>query len=137
MNHEYNPDIEAALARFLDGEPEPEDGETLAAAMAGDPETARKIVQLLMLDDMLRQGAQPDDRAFVESLKMRLGHEGGDDAFLRRFRRSPRPEKAGVPRRARWIAAAVVLLCVSLSIFSSGRHRRAVEPVPPRGLPPP
>src|SRR3954447_26990019 len=108
-------EIDAALARFLDGEPEPEDSETLATAMAKDPEFLREVIRLLRLDDLLRQGALPDDRGFVESLKMRLDHEGEDGAFLRRFKRLPRAGKVKVSPRVRGIAAAVVLVCVSLS----------------------
>ncbi|HEY2156293.1 MAG TPA: iron dicitrate transport regulator FecR, partial [Isosphaeraceae bacterium] len=78
-------DIEAVLARFLEGEPEPGDGEALAAAMVGDPDFAREVARLLMLDDLLRQGAMPDERAFVESLKIRLGLGVDNGGFLRRF----------------------------------------------------
>ncbi|MDR3636355.1 MAG: hypothetical protein P4L84_21310 [Isosphaeraceae bacterium] len=116
--------IDAALARFLDGEPEPEDAETLAAAMAGDRDFAREVRRLLTLDDLLRQDALPDDRAFVESLTMRLGQGRDDGAFLRRFRRLPRLEKVKVTPRAWGIAAAVVLVCVSLSVLVVGRDRR-------------
>ena len=75
-------DTDAALARFLDGEPEPHDGELLAAAMTDDGGFAREMVRLLMLDELLRQERLPDDRAFLDSLKLRLGVESGDDDFF-------------------------------------------------------
>ena len=58
--------IDKALARFLDGEPEPEDGELLTQAMRADDRFAREVVRLLVVDDLLRQDALSDDAAFIE-----------------------------------------------------------------------
>ncbi len=127
MNPDYLPDVEAALMRFLDGELEPEDSETLAAAMASDPDLLQEVIQLLRFDDLLRQNAQPDDRAFVDSLKMRLDHPSNDRVFLRRFKSLPDFAKVGVHPRTWWLAAAVVLICVSLAVVVAGRQRTVVE----------
>jgi hypothetical protein len=56
--------IDEALARFLDGETEPGDGELLAEAMRAEGRFADEVRRLLMIDDLLRQDALQDDRAF-------------------------------------------------------------------------
>ena len=50
--------IDRALSRFLDGEPEPEDGPALAAGLAKDAQFAREFRRLLMVDGLLRQAAE-------------------------------------------------------------------------------
>ena len=81
-------EIEQALARFLDDEPEPSDGELLADAMKLDGAFEREVMGMLIVDDLLRQNSLPDDRAFVESLNLRLGAEGERSGFTIRFTQS-------------------------------------------------
>jgi anti-sigma factor RsiW len=64
--------IELALCRFLDGEPEPDDGAALAAAMAKDDRLADEVCRLLVVDDLLRQAVELDPAAFAEALQTRL-----------------------------------------------------------------
>ncbi|WP_406695227.1 LamG-like jellyroll fold domain-containing protein [Singulisphaera sp. Ch08] len=79
--------IDAVLARFLDGDPEPSDGEVLAEAMRRNQDFAQEVIRLLTVDDLLRQCAVPDDLAFLESLKLRLNGECGGDEFAGEFER--------------------------------------------------
>jgi Concanavalin A-like lectin/glucanases superfamily/FecR protein len=118
-------ETDAALARFLDGEPEPHDGELLAAAMTDDGEFASEMVRLLMLDELLRQERLPDDQAFLDSLKLRLGVEPGDDDFFDDFKNRVR----GTSRKAigfwrspwSWAAAAAILVLATVGAFVGGR----------------
>src|SRR3954465_9819000 len=92
--------IGAARARFRDGEPEPNDGAVLAEAMRADERFAREVARLLMVDDLLRQVAVPDDRAFLEALRVRLAAERDGGQFLRRMaRRVRRGATSDPPRR--------------------------------------
>jgi len=123
--------IDAVLARFLDGEPEPRDGERLASAMREDPRFAQEVVRLLTVDDLLRQSAVPDDHAFLESLKLRLdeGQGGGEfaEAFERRLRASQLPGSRWGSRR-RW--AGAIAACV-LTLLLGGLVLRALKPRSP------
>jgi hypothetical protein len=103
-------DLDDALARFLDGEPEPHDDRILAAAMKSDKAFADEVRSLLMVDDLLRQNESPDDCAFVESVRIGVvSDRDGGDFFTRfvHFRRGG--ERTGTGRR-RLIAVAVVVL---------------------------
>jgi Concanavalin A-like lectin/glucanases superfamily/FecR protein len=125
--------IDEALARFLDGEPEPEDGELLASAMRADDRFAREVVRLLVLDDLLRQDSLADDGAFLDSLKIRLGSAPTEDEFLRRFMgfdaraevsEAPRPRTR---RRRRAVAGLIALAMVVALIAGIGRWRDATR----------
>lgn len=87
--------LDKVLARFLDGDPEPSDGERLADAMRGDQEFAREVIRLLTVDDLLRQCAVPDDLAFLESFQLRLNGESGGDGFAGEFARRLRAGGSG------------------------------------------
>src|ERR1700678_4764472 len=54
MNDISQNDLDDALARFLDGEPEPHDDRMLAAAMRSDKAIADEVRSLLIVDDLLR-----------------------------------------------------------------------------------
>jgi hypothetical protein len=129
--------IDEALARFLDGEPEPNDGELLAGAMRADGRFAREVARLLMVDDLLRQAAVPDDRAFLEALQWRLAAERDGGRFLRRMaRRVRRGVTPASPRRPRlpWIVTIAAVLVVGLGVLLRQRgHREAV--IAPRPSP--
>ena len=60
---------DAALARFLDGEPEPEDVELIAEAIAGDPMWRKELAELLAVDELLRQHATGQD-AIVDAIEI-------------------------------------------------------------------
>ena len=77
---------DAALARILDGEPERDDIALLVEAMRADERFAREVAHLLRVDDLLRQAAIPDDRAFLEALQVRLVPEQEDHGLERRVR---------------------------------------------------
>src|SRR4051812_31753771 len=113
--------IDGALARFLDGEPEPGDGALLAEAMRSDRTFASEVSRLLMVDDLLRQCAVPDDRAFLEALEMRLADERGGGAFLqefeRRVRRDAPPARSRRPWLRRALATAATILAAGLAVL--------------------
>ncbi len=133
MNDPDRHAIDEALARFLDGEPEPDDGELLARTMRADDQFAREVVHLLVLDDLLRQDGQADDGAFLDSLKIRLSASPTEDEFLRRFvGLDTRAEvsKASWPRhrrRRRAVAGLVALAMVVALIAGLGRWRDAAR----------
>lgn len=77
------PPIEDVLSRFLEGEPEPGDGEALAAAMERNEQLAAEVRRLLAVDDLLRQTHELDPSAFTEALKTRLAAEDDCDDFTR------------------------------------------------------
>jgi hypothetical protein len=119
-------EIDLALARFLDGEPEPSDGETLAGAMLADAEFVREVVRLLMLDELLHQQQLPDDRSFLDSFKLRLGVEAGDADFLDKLKRRVRGLDGPATGRLRspswWITAAAMLLLTTIGAFVGVRY---------------
>jgi Concanavalin A-like lectin/glucanases superfamily/FecR protein len=121
--------IEAVLARFLDGEPEPEDGELLARAMREDGRFASEVVRFLVLDDLLRQDALADDGAFIDSVKMRLGAAPMPDEFLRRFKgwgdRGVGRARHGV---GRWVAVSALVGLTSMVMFIAGLAYWGVVP---------
>ncbi|AGA27445.1 LamG-like jellyroll fold domain-containing protein [Singulisphaera acidiphila] len=124
--------LDEVLARFLDGDPEPSDGERLAEAMRGDPDFAQEVVRLLTVDDLLRQCAVPDDLAFLESLKLRLNGECGGDEFAgefeRRLRSRDERNRSGRPWLSWTVAAAA---CVATLVIGGLIARRpGAEPLP-------
>ena len=135
MSNPGRDELEAALARFLDGEPEPRDGEILEAAMSATGTFALEVMHLLSLDDLLRQNGSPDDHAFVESLEMRLEAERGDSVFLDNLNRClDRGEKGRAPRRpffGRLVAAAVIGSVLFLGAVV-GNHYRGTQPRQPQ-----
>ena len=82
MNPEETP-IDRSLGRFLDGEPEPEDGPALAGAMVRDARFASEVRRLLTVDGLLRQAADVDPGAFAESIGTRLAAEDDGAVFTK------------------------------------------------------
>ena len=131
-----DPELDEALARFLDGEPEPTDGGRIAEAMRSDPAFAGEVGRLLMLDDFLRQDAMGDDRAFLEALELRLaaGREGG--GFARKFSRRVRIGRRGGPGPRGWRVAAMLAACAAALIVNAALLWRRGAVDPPRPEPP-
>ena len=75
--------IDQALGRFLDGEPEPEDGAALARAMAADARFTSEVRRLLAIDGLLHQGADADPAAFVDSIRTNLAAEEDGNSFAK------------------------------------------------------
>jgi hypothetical protein len=117
------PPWEASLARLLDGEPEPADGELLAEAMRRDPELLREATGLLAVDELLRQCAELTADSFVQAFSERIA-DSKDEEFLRQVR-SALPAR---PPRNRWrlaVAAAVMVtaLIVVVVVVPFGHSR--------------
>jgi hypothetical protein len=121
-----------ALSRFLDGEPEPGDAEILLEAMRQDPGFADQIAHLLAVDDLLRQGHEPDPTTFAEALRSRLDAEENADPFIRSVldRIGPQPAQPARPRRGPWrqalpwMAAAGALLLGLLTAWGAWQLRK-------------
>jgi hypothetical protein len=108
---------EAPAARWLDGEPEPGDGELLADAVRRDPMLLRELSGLSALDDLLRQNADPTADGFADSLAERLAADT-DRSFARRVEQSL-PGRSPV-RRSRYAAigaVAAIAVGIGLSAF--------------------
>jgi hypothetical protein len=145
--------VEAALARFLDGEPRPEDSTLLAAAMEKDPAFAQEVRRLLAIDDLLRQAADLGPVTFLDTLQTRLAAEADGARFTQVVLEHLPPPTADhpvteaapavlplPPRRFRWgrlslavAIAAAVLLAVSAAWwlpFFAGRPKVEPEAAP-------
>jgi hypothetical protein len=122
--------IDEALARFLDGEPEPNDGTLLAEAMRADEHFAREVSRLLMVDDLLRQSGAPDDRAFLDAFALRVAAEREGGEFVQEFER--RVRNGGAPSHRPWlpwtIAAAACLVSVLVTGWAVWRRPGAAPP---------
>lgn len=110
------PPFDAALERFLQGEPEPDDGIELATAMAQDPAATELVRKLLVIDDLLRQQAQPDEDAFVDSLVLRLNSQR-DDAFVDRIASAARPARPRALVFGLALAAVALLLAAVAALW--------------------
>jgi hypothetical protein len=106
---------EAALARLLDGEPEPGDGELVARALQEDPGLIREVSGAFALDDLLRQHAEPDRGAFRDAFAASVQTDSRDRPFVDRIASAVDARTRPVSRRA-WLpwglaaAAAIVAL---------------------------
>src|SRR3954452_9231872 len=104
--------------------------------MRSDERFAREVARLLEVDDLIRQGAEPDERAFLEALKLRLSTEHAGGAFLRELERRVR-RGTSVPRRPwlAWTLAAAVVVAIALIVlfWPKGRGGPPIEAeAPPR-----
>lgn len=127
MSPEEKP-IDDALGRFVDGEPEPQDGPALAKAMAEDAELAEEVRRVLVLDGLLHQAADADPDGFAEAISTSLAAE--DDAA--QFTRAVADRlQATVPlagRRRRWLPwILAVAACIALGAVGVWL---TVEPTP-------
>src|SRR5215207_10107347 len=100
MNELDEPRWQAGLARLLDGEPEPGDGEMVADAMRHDPEVCREVSGLFAVDALLWQNTELSAENFVEALAERIT-DRKDENFARQVRNAL-PSGAGIWRRNRW-----------------------------------
>ena len=126
--------IDEALARFLDGEPEPDDGALLAEAMRADEHFAREVGRLLMVDDLLRQSGAPDDRAFLDAFALRLAAEREGGEFVREFERRVRDGGRPAPPRRTWLPWTIAAAACVASVLAGGlaiRRRPGVAPPRP------
>lgn len=108
----------AALARFLDGEPEPDDVELIADALAGDPVLGKELIELLEVDELLRQRATGHE-AIVDAVNICLADPGEVDRFVQTVNDKLAPDlevtthsgprKRTRSDRLRWVAAVLVV----------------------------
>ena len=129
--------IDAALARFLDGESEPDDGALLVEAMRADERFAREVAHLLRVDDLLRQATIPDDRTFLEALLVRLATEREGGGFTAGFERRVRRRRTLLPMLRQWLPwtiAAAALVVIGLDVWL---RLRGPQGVPPAARPSP
>lgn len=129
--------IDEALARYLDGEPEPGDIELLGQAMQADDRFAREVARLLTVDNLLEQRATGDSRGFLDVLETRLAAEQEGRRFLGELARRLRREGAPAARRRHgrsWAAVAAVFVLSALAVLPWAARRRGAGPVRPMAL---
>ncbi len=107
--------IDQAISRFLDGEPEPEDGPALVLAMARDCRFAHELRRLLTIDGLLHQAADADSCAFAEAVGTSLAAEDDGARFAQAV--SDRLHQSAVAAsggRRTWLPWAIAALtCVA------------------------
>ena len=109
-----NRQLDEALARFLDDEPEPADGPALADAMQSDPAFAAEVQRLLITDDLLRQNAELDAEAFVDAFALRTGESTATDLAARlESAMSPAGKSAA---RFAWLPWAVASIAIAIAV---------------------
>lgn len=88
-------EVQAALARLIEGEAEPQDDALLAETLRARPELLTQLQRQLRLDALLRLEAEPITTTFVELVASRTQPSADDEtAFLGRV-------KAALPTSAR------------------------------------
>ena len=108
---------EVALARWLDGEPEPGDGDLLAAALRQDPAALREVSGLLAVDELLQQHAELTPGSFQDALAERLA-ASADQTFVRHMQKSlPTRSHLRWPRGWRYAALAAIAAGIALLAF--------------------
>jgi len=114
MTPEEKP-MDDALGRFVDGEPEPEDGPALAKAMAEDARLAEDVRRLLAIDGLLHQAADADPAAFAESIRTSLAAEDDGAQFTQAVADRLKSAVPLADRRRRWLPWIVaVAACVAV-----------------------
>lgn len=111
---------QAALARFVDGEPEPGDCELLAQRLKGSPEAVEELTGALVVDELIRQHVEPQSGLFVEALKERLKAEGEGSAFVERVKYNLMP-RSSWKRSLPWVIAGAACFVAIISLFQ-GQH---------------
>jgi hypothetical protein len=118
MNCAERAQFEAALARMVEGEPEPGDGESLARAMREDAALRREVSGIFVVDDLLRQHAELSAEDFAEAFVERLADDA-DVEFADRVKGAlPIPVPFWQHRGWRMAAAVAVMLGLGALAFS-------------------
>ncbi len=108
-------DLDKALGRFLDGEPEPEDAPALAKAMVENHRFAAEMRGLLTIDSLLQQTADADPEAFADSINTSLAAEEDATRFTQAVsNRIPFVTPISIGRRIRllWTAAVAASIVI-------------------------
>lgn len=79
-------ELQAALARIVEGEGEPADDLLVAQTLRAHPELIHALRQQLQIDAFLRLEAEPTAQAFVEELAARIRPAQNDSAFVQKIR---------------------------------------------------
>ncbi len=124
--------FEAALARLIEGEPEPGDAELITRMLADAPELLRSVSGILAVDDFLRQQAEPRAEAFVEGVAARIAAEQSDEQFVDRVdaaiaQRCGR--RRGVAVWLPWLIAAAACMVAGITWWQ-GMSQRADNGLP-------
>lgn len=120
MNHPDRAQVEAALSRLLEGEPEPGDGEMLSRAMHQDSVLLREASGLLAVDELLRQNSELSEDDFAGAIAARLA-ANLDQTFVGRVQSALPSGLTRRWRRGRWLAAAVASVLLFAICFSGWR----------------
>ena len=122
-SHEESEELNAALARLIEGESEPGDDSRIAAAMRNDAALTEALRGQLMHDELLRQEAEPSAEAFVEAVAARLQPSVSDEAFVSRIAQAlpqkRRPQRWSWPAPLAWAAGLVMAGLIGTTVFLS------------------
>lgn len=123
--------LDEVLARYLDGEPDAEDGPVLGESLRKDPNVGREVTGLLMVDQLLRHHAEPHVDAFLDGLQTRLAAEQEGAAFVDRLESAAR-SRAPRGRALPWVVAAAACLVAVISwVRSPEEPTPSAQEVPP------
>ena len=135
MDAQARATYENALTRLLEGEPEPDDGELIARAVREHPELLRGLTGALVIDDLLRQHAEPNQAAFSEVFLTQMQAATSGGRFLERIATviTERPTPKPASRLPWGLAMAAGLLAAigwwsALSMRSHVPHSDASTP---------
>lgn len=131
--------FDAALARFLEGEPEPDDGRLIAQAAQQDPARLRQIADLLEVDALLRQHAEPQTSAFIEAFSEGLQASSSGERFIDHVSRAL-DGRCAIRRDRAWLPWTLAAAAVLAAVLGWGRlllpaSGSAIAPVAAHGAP--
>jgi len=112
--------LDHAIGRFLDGEPEPEDGPVLARTMVQDCRFAHEMRRLLTIDGFLHQTADADPAAFAEAIETRIAAEDDGVPFTQAIAdrlQAVAPVSGG---RRRWLPWTIAIAACMVAAASLG-----------------
>jgi hypothetical protein len=128
--------IDDALGRFVDGEPEPEDGPTLAKAMEADARFAEEMHRLLVIDGLLYQAADADAAAFAESIRTSLAAEDDGAQFTQGLADRLESVVPLAKRRSQWLPLMIALaVCIAVGAIAIWLTAEPTpQPIDPPGM---
>lgn len=138
-----NPPLNDALARFLDGELEPNDHAVIADALANRADFANELDGLLTIDELLRQRSTEND-AFVDAVRIYLADSGEGEQFVQSVHEKIAARSDGnAPKRTGgrgfrlpWIIAAMSIAIATLSFWWPRPAIETETGSPVAGVPP-
>ena len=122
---------ENALARLLEGEPEPDDGELIARTVRDHPDLRHGLSGALVIDELLRQHAEPNPAAFSAAFVTQVQAASSGGRFVERIATviNERPAR-GTSSWLPWSLALAAGLLAVISWWNTLSTRP--DPTPPK-----